>query len=111
MGWQVRVTPGRKCASPDWATITPAIFGALFQSGTRSCGGKLGAYYTSEQNIRALIGRLSSDRTWDELEKVWGDKNKLEQVPAVDKLGGPAFPRPSVRCGNFPAITYHELRA
>ncbi len=98
-----------ECASLDWATISPAIFGALFQSAMDpKMRRNLGAHYTSEQNILKLIKPLFLDELWDEFEKVKGDKNKLNKFH--DKLANLRFLDPACGCGNFLVITYRELR-
>ncbi len=55
-----------ECASLDWSKISPAIFGALFQSAMDPKQRRnLGAHYTSEANILKLIKPLFLDELWD----------------------------------------------
>ena len=50
------------CCALDWAAISPAIFGALFQSIMDDKARRnLGAHYTSEENILKLIKPLFLD--------------------------------------------------
>ncbi len=62
----------------DWSAISPAIFGALFQSIMDAKARRnLGAHYTSEENILKLIKPLFLDEPWAEFEKVKGNRNRL----------------------------------
>ncbi len=98
-----------ECASLNWSRISPAIFGALFQSAMDAKARRnLGAHYTSEQNILKLIKPLFLDELWAEFEKVKGSKAKLEQFHG--KLSELRFLDPACGCGNFLVITYRELR-
>jgi hypothetical protein len=58
--------------------ISPAIFGALFQSiMDERARRNLGAHYTSEENILKLIKPLFLDSLWDEYHRIKGNRNKL----------------------------------
>jgi len=97
------------CCALDWSAISPAIFGALFQS---IMDGKarrnLGAHYTSEENILKLIQPLFLDALWEEFNRVKGNKNKLFEFHK--KLRTLTFFDPACGCGNFLVIAYRELR-
>ena len=97
------------CCTLDWGAISPAIFGALFQS---IMDGKarrnLGAHYTSEENILKLIKPLFLDELWAEFERIKSNKNKLFEFHK--KLRTFTFFDPACGCGNFLVITYRELR-
>ncbi|MFN8352508.1 MAG: DNA methyltransferase [Flavobacteriales bacterium] len=96
-------------ASLDWGRISPAIFGALFQSAMDPKQRRnLGAHYTSEQNILKLIKPLFLDALWDEFAQVKSSKPKLEKFH--QKLSELRFLDPACGCGNFLVITYRELR-
>ncbi len=98
-----------ECAALNWSRISPAIFGALFQSAMDAKARRnLGAHYTSEQNILKLIKPLFLDELWAEFEKVKGSKPRLEQFHG--KLSELRFLDPACGCGNFLVITYRELR-
>ena len=97
----------------DWSKISPAIFGALFQSvmdaGQRRAQG---AHYTTEQNILKVIEPLFLDDLKAELQQIKllrrGRTQKLRAFQA--KLGRLTFFDPACGCGNFLIISYRELR-
>ena len=97
------------CCALDWSAISPAIFGALFQS---IMDGKarrnLGAHYTSEENILKLIQPLFLDALWEEFNRIKNNKNKLFEFHK--KLRTLTFFDPACGCGNFLVIAYRELR-
>ncbi len=97
------------CCALDWSAISPAIFGALFQSimDTR-VRRNIGAHYTSEENILKLIQPLFLDQLWEEFKRVKGNKNKLFEFHK--KLRTLTFFDPACGCGNFLVIAYRELR-
>ena len=93
----------------DWSAISPAIFGALFQSIMNAVDRRnLGAHYTSEENIQKLIKPLFLDELWADFHKVKSNRNKLFEFHK--KLRTLAFLDPACGCGNFLVITYRELR-
>ena len=93
----------------DWSAISPAIFGALFQSIMNAAARRnLGAHYTSEENIQKLIKPLFLDALWAEFEKVKSNRNRLFEFHK--KLRTLNFLDPACGCGNFLVITYRELR-
>ncbi|MDP2110497.1 MAG: N-6 DNA methylase [Thiobacillus sp.] len=97
------------CCALDWAAISPAIFGALFQSIMDDKARRnLGAHYTSEENIQKLIKPLFLDALWAEFHKIKGNKNKLFEFHK--KLRNLTFFDPACGCGNFLVIAYRELR-
>ena len=66
------------CCALDWSAISPAIFGALFQSIMDAKARRnIGAHYTSEENILKLIQPLFLDSLWEEFNRVKSNKNKL----------------------------------
>ena len=97
----------------DWSNISPAIFGALFQSVMDSAERRAqGAHYTTEKNILKVIEPLFMDDLRAEFERVRrrrrGRLAALRQFQA--KLGGLTFFDPACGCGNFLIIAYRELR-
>ncbi|KPF68564.1 methylase [beta proteobacterium AAP99] len=93
----------------DWSTISPAIFGALFQSIMDAKARRnLGAHYTSEENILKLIKPLFLDELWAEFERVKHNRNRLLEFHK--RLRTLNFFDPACGCGNFLVITYRELR-
>ena len=98
----------------DWSNISPAIFGALFQSVMDSAERRAqGAHYTTEKNILKVIEPLFMDDLRAEFERVRKRRGRgrvaaLRQFQA--KLGGLTFFDPACGCGNFLIIAYRELR-
>ena len=98
-----------ECCELDWAKISPAIFGSLFQAVMNPEERRnLGAHYTSEKNILRVIKPLFLDELYKEFESV---KNNTKQLKEFHKkLSNLTFLDPACGCGNFLAITYRELR-
>jgi hypothetical protein len=93
----------------DWTNISPAIFGALFQSiMSGEDRRKLGAHYTSEENILKLIKPLFLDELRAEFEKIKSNANRLAEFHK--RLRTLTFFDPACGCGNFLVIAYRELR-
>ncbi len=93
----------------DWSAISPAIFGAMFQSiSDGKARRSLGAHYTSEENILKLIKPLFLDDLRSEFQRVKGQRNRLFEFHK--KLRSLVFLDPACGCGNFLVITYRELR-
>ena len=93
----------------DWSGISPAIFGALFQSIMDAKARRnLGAHYTGEGNILKVIKPLFLDELWAEFERIKGNRNRLFEFHK--KLRTLNFFDPACGCGNFLVITYRELR-
>lgn len=106
-----------ECVVLDWSSISPAIFGAMFQgvleehepdSKRQSTRRELGAHYTSERNILRVINPLFMDDLRSELEAARRSKAKLQVL--YDKLPKLNFFDPACGCGNFLVIAYRELR-
>ena len=97
------------CCALDWSAISPAIFGALFQSIMDAKARRnIGAHYTSEENILKLIQPLFLDELHAEFQRVKSNKNKLFEFHK--KLRTLTFFDPACGCGNFLVIAYRELR-
>ncbi|NNM79388.1 MAG: DUF559 domain-containing protein [Gallionella sp.] len=97
------------CCALDWSAISPAIFGALFQSIMDAKARRnIGAHYTSEENILKLIQPLFMDELHAEFQRVKSNKNKLFEFHK--KLRTLTFFDPACGCGNFLVIAYRELR-
>jgi len=97
------------CTALNWARISPAIFGALFQSiMDKKARRNLGAHYTSEGNILKALRPLFLDALRAEFERVKRDKKRL--VEFHSKLGRIRVLDPACGCGNFLVIAYRELR-
>ena len=98
----------------DWSNISPAIFGALFQSVMDSTTRRAqGAHYTTEKNILKVIEPLFMDDLRAEFERLKArkDSRRRTQIEAFHKwLGSMKFLDPACGCGNFLIIAYRELR-
>jgi hypothetical protein len=95
----------------DWAGISPAIFGSLFQSVMDAKERRnLGAHYTSEANILKLINPLFLEELQAEFARLKKPLNKKKLRAFHAKLSQLTFLDPACGCGNFLVITYRELR-
>jgi len=98
----------------DWSNISPAIFGALFQSVMEPAERrKQGAHYTTEKNILKVIGPLFLDDLRAEFERLKARKDSRRRNDLrrfQEKLGRMTFFDPACGCGNFLIIAYRELR-
>jgi hypothetical protein len=97
------------CSAINWSRISPAIFGALFQSiMDKTARRNLGAHYTSEGNILKALRPLFLDALRAEFERVKRDKKRL--MAFHDKLARIRILDPACGCGNFLVIAYREIR-
>ena len=98
----------------DWAAISPAIFGALFQSVMNAAERRAqGAHYTTEKNILKVIEPLFLDDLRTEFNRLRArkDNHRRAELRAFQKrLGQMKFFDPACGCGNFLIIAYRELR-
>ena len=98
----------------DWAAISPAIFGALFQSVMEPAERRAqGAHYTTEKNILKVIEPLFLDDLRAEFNRLRArkDSHRRAELKAFQKrLGEMKFFDPACGCGNFLIIAYRELR-
>ncbi len=97
-----------------WEKISPAIFGALFQSVMNAKERRAkGAHYTTEKNILKVIEPLFLDDLRAELSRIKGFKRGREAALRAfqDRLAGLNLFDPACGCGNFLIIAYRELRA
>ena len=98
----------------DWSEISPAIFGALFQSVMDPQSRREhGAHYTTEQNILKVIGPLFMDALRDEFEGLRRRKDTRRRADLLRfqvKLSTRTFFDPACGCGNFLIIAYREIR-
>ncbi len=96
----------------DWSTISPAIFGSMFQSvrdaKTRR---ELGEHYTSEENILKTINPLFLDELRADFEHAKTMKREALALRKLrDRLGEIRYMDPACGCGNFIIVAYRELR-
>ena len=97
----------------DWSSISPAIFGSLFQSVMDPAERRArGAHYTTEANILKVIEPLFLDDLWNEFRRIQAlRRGRLPRLRAFQEwLGGLSFFDPACGCGNFLVIAYRELR-
>ena len=98
----------------DWTAISPAIFGAMFQSVMAPAERRAqGAHYTTEKNILKVIEPLFLDDLRAEFERLKRrkDSRRRAELRAFHKrLGEMKFFDPACGCGNFLIIAYRELR-
>ena len=98
----------------DWSNISPAIFGALFQSVMEPAERRVqGAHYTTEQNILKVIEPLFLDDLRAEFARLKARRDNRRRTDLLrfqEKLGRLRFLDPACGCGNFLIITYRELR-
>ncbi len=99
----------------DWSSISPAIFGSLFQSVMDKNERRAqGAHYTTEKNILKVIEPLFLDALRAEFHhlKSRRDSRRIpEMIAFQQRLGELRFFDPACGCGNFLIIAYRELRA
>lgn len=98
----------------SWDAISPAIFGALFQSVMNASERRAqGAHYTTERNILKVIEPLFLDDLRAEFTRLRGrrDTGRASALRSFqEKLAGLRFFDPACGCGNFLIIAYRELR-
>lgn len=97
----------------SWEKISPAIFGALFQSVMNAKERRAkGAHYTTEKNILKVIEPLFLDDLRAELTRILALKRGREAALRTfqDKLASLNLFDPACGCGNFLIIAYRELR-
>lgn len=93
----------------DWSNISPAIFGAMFQTvKDKEARRESGEFYTSEKAIMRVISPLFLDDLTERLQKAW------ESAPALKRLwteiGKMNFLDPASGSGNFLLVAYKKLR-
>ncbi len=96
------------CSRFKWTTISPAIFGSMFQNVMTDAERRnLGAHYTTERNILRTIRPLFLD----ELEADLARADSRPRLRAFrDRLARLNFFDPACGCGNFLLIAYREVR-
>lgn len=98
-----------RIAQTGWEKISPAIFGALFQSVMNAKERRAkGAHYTTEKNILKVIEPLFLDDLRAELARIRDLKRGREAALRAfqDKLAGLRLFDPACGCGNFLIIAY-----
>lgn len=101
------------CCGFEWDTISPAVFGSLFQAVMKPKERRqIGAHYTAERNILKLVRSLFLDDLRAEFDRAKTLKiGKAQRLSDLQKrLAKLRFLDPACGCGNFLVITYRELR-
>jgi hypothetical protein len=102
-----------ECCTLDWSKISPAVFGAMFQSVMDDTERHdIGAHYTSEENILKVIHPLFLDGLRDEFNKIrkLSPERRKERLKEFHtKIANLKFLDPACGCGNFLVISYREL--
>lgn len=97
-----------------WEKISPAIFGALFQSVMDKRKRRaIGAHYTTEQNILKVINPQFMDGLRVRFERIKSDRSSRRNAllrAFQEELGTIKLFDPACGCGNFLVIAYRELR-
>ena len=93
----------------DWSTISPAIFGSLFQSvrdaETRR---EMGEHYTSETNILRCINDLFLNEFYKRMHDSWDSPQLLKSFRV--ELGQYNWLDPACGSGNFLVVAYKRMR-
>jgi hypothetical protein len=93
----------------DWAAISPAVFGSLFQSvKSKELRRELGEHYTPEKTIMKVIAPLFLDELKAKLVAAQGSPQKLRNLRK--ELSTYNFLDPACGCGNFLIVSYREMR-
>lgn len=99
-----------KACAFNWAKISPAIFGSLFQAVKDSKARReLGEHYTTETNILKTIQPLFLNELRARFRENVHNPTKLERLRT--DLGKLRILDPACGCGNFLVVAYRELRA
>lgn len=110
----IELTPGEvatlaEAADFDWSMVKPEIFGTLFQSSMDADERHaFGAHFTSEFDIRKVVGPTIV-RPWrDRIEAAWGKVGELRKVLRDLRLY--RVLDPACGSGNFLYVAYRELK-
>ena len=99
-----------EATSYDWSSISPAIFGSLFQSvRDQETRRQMGEHFTSEQNIMKVIGDLFLNDFNERMNKAWDSPIQLKRFH--QELGEYHFFDPACGSGNFLVVSLKHLRA
>lgn len=99
-----------KACDFNWSSISPAVFGSLFQAvKSAEARRELGEHYTNEKNILKTIEPLFLDELRKKLTACWDNLGKLRALRT--ELGAIRVLDPACGCGNFLVVAYRELRS
>ncbi|MFO7534400.1 MAG: DNA methyltransferase [Kiritimatiellia bacterium] len=103
-----------ECTHFQWARISPAVFGSLFQGILlRHERRQKGGHYTGERDIMKVIRSLFLENLRAEFESIRKDASTRRTARLEDfheKLRRMRFLDPACGCGNFLVIAYREIR-
>lgn len=95
----------------NWGSVSPAIFGSLFQSVMEAKERRaLGAHYTSEKNILKTIHGLFLDELHADFESSKAKRSEKALRGLLERIAGIRLLDPACGCGNFLILAYRELR-
>ena len=93
----------------NWSSISPAIFGAMFQTiKSKEDRHQGGEHYTSEANILKVIRPLFLDDYLERMRRYWDNPTELSNLR--NELGTRNFFDPACGSGNFLIVSYLRLR-
>ncbi|MEI6387947.1 MAG: DNA methyltransferase, partial [Spirochaetota bacterium] len=99
------------CARFNGASVSPAIFGSLFQSVMEARERRSpGAHYTSEKNILKTIHGLFLDEMSAEFEAARTKRSERSLKALLERIATTRLLDPACGCGNFLILAYRELR-
>lgn len=94
----------------NWSTISPAIFGSLFQAvKDKTARRELGEHYTTETNIMKVIGPMFLDGLRQRFIDGFHDARALKKLRS--DMSDMRFLDPACGCGNFLVVGYRHMRA
>ena len=103
------------CCDFQWAKISPAVFGSLFQGVLDDKSRRQqGAHYTSERDIMKVLRSLFLDALRAEWTAITNDRSTRRRAGMEgfhQRLRSLQFLDPACGCGNFLVLAYRELRA
>lgn len=98
------------CCHFDWGSISPAVFGSLFQAvKDKKARRKLGEHYTTEANILKAIEPLFLDRLNERFDANYHSRDGLKAL--LKELSEIKIFDPACGCGNFLVVALRSLRA
>src|SRR6267143_1757803 len=102
------------CCDFQWAKISPAVFGSLFQGVIDDRARRQqGAHYTSERDIMKVLRSLFLDELRAEWTRLCADRSTRRRAGMEafhQRLRSLQFLDPACGCGNFLVLAYRELR-
>ena len=102
------------CCDFQWAKISPAVFGSLFQGVMDDRARRQqGAHYTSERDIMKVLRSLFLDdlqAEWQRLQANRSSRRRANHNEFHQRLRSLQFLDPACGCGNFLVLAYRELR-